>query len=77
MPTLQTRLFIGQDADDATAQLVTALADGSWGNLVRWQGYPVLWITHRQVVPGAMQQSTYELHVTAWVEDVHAEVRDG
>ena len=66
MADLDTRIFIGTDERDATAQLNAALQDGSW-DLVRWQGYPVLWITHRPVTPGAMQMPSYELHVTAWV----------
>ena len=67
MPTLQTRIFIGQDAADATAQLNASLVDGSW-SLMLWDAYPVLWITPRPVTPGAMQMPFYELHVIAWVE---------
>lgn len=71
MASLQSRIFIGMDQDDATDQLNAALIDDSW-SLVKWQGYPVLWITHRAIIPCAMQASSYELHVTAWVEDANA-----
>jgi hypothetical protein len=61
MATLETRIFIGSDKDDATAQLSTAIEDGS---------FPVLlmWITHRPTPPNAMATTFYELHVTAWVK---------
>ena len=67
MADLRTRIFIGHDAHDATAQLFMALADGSFPVMLV-MGIPVMWITHHQVIPGAMQRPYYELHVTAWVK---------
>lgn len=66
MAKLQTRIFIGHDADEATDALNASLLDGSWPLV--WTGFPILWITPIPVTPGAMQMPRYELHVTAWVE---------
>jgi hypothetical protein len=67
MAALETRIFVGSDKDDATAQLSIAIEDGSFPVLML-QGPPLMWITHRPVTPGAMQMPSYELHVTAWVK---------
>jgi hypothetical protein len=67
MATLETRIFIGSDKDDATAQLSAAIEDGSFPVLML-QGCPVMWITHRPTPPNAMATTSYELHVTAWVK---------
>jgi hypothetical protein len=66
MADLETRIFIGTDEHDATAQLAAAIADGSFPVMIV-MGLPAMWITHHMVIPGAMQMSSYELHVTAWV----------
>jgi hypothetical protein len=68
MADLETRIFIGTDEHDATAQLSAAIASGSFPVLSIPQSAPLMWITHHMVIPGAMQMSSYELHVTAWVK---------
>ena len=67
MADLQTRIFVGVDEHDATAQLVAALSDGSFNALSTGALPGMMWITHHMVIPGAMQMASYELHVTAWV----------
>jgi hypothetical protein len=68
MADLETRIFIGTDEHDATAQLNAAIKDGSFPVLSLLHGQWLMWITHHMVIPGAMQMSSYELHVTAWVK---------
>ena len=77
MTELRYRKFTGVDGPDAHTQLAAALADGSFPVSLLAGGLANMWMTHEEVIPGAMQQSYFVLHVTAWVEDVHAEVRDG
>jgi hypothetical protein len=66
MPDLQTRIFIGVDADDATTQLSAAITDGSFPVLSLMESTPLMWITHRPVTDRF--PAAYELHVTAWVK---------
>lgn len=70
MPALQTRIFTGATAEEATTALWAAIADGSFPvvRLIDTDQPLAMWITHQPVMAGMMQQPTYELHVTAWVE---------
>lgn len=65
MDTFRPMMFIGSTPEEAAAKLEAAIADGSFP-VVK---LPIqMWMTAPAIIPGAMQQSSYELHVLAWVE---------
>jgi hypothetical protein len=59
MADLETRIFVGTDEHDATAQLSAAIASGLFPVLSVEQSAPLMWITHHLVIPGAMQMPSY------------------
>jgi hypothetical protein len=68
MVELKTRIFTGVDEHDATAQLQAAIADGSFPVTRSTTGLWHMWMSHADVIPGAMQRGYHRLYVTAWVE---------